>query len=197
MISSSSARASLQIGEHEFLGQRCHRGRRRRAPRSASRAVRSRVDVSHVRDAGQIAQTIRCRPARQRSPRSTRRARRPSAPILDTRSRSRRRATRPGDRDLFATTTRAAALARRRTRAIVVVSGSSRRAPRRSGPRRCARLRARDDPFGFDRVARRPQARGIDQRHAQPSMSTVSVTRSRVVPGTSVTMARADAGQAR
>ena len=58
--------------------------------------------------------------------------------------------------------------------------------------RHLLRLSCALDPFDLDRIDRLAKSRRVDQRHGESAKSTRSVSTSRVVPGSSVTIARAD-----
>ena len=193
--STSSARAraddlvearprGLQIGEQELLRRRRLRTRARRACRDASRALRAVTHAARSRSPRDFAQRLlageRARPSRTASASSPSPCRRGHAT----------------DR-LVACHCRAASRTcwRRSSRRGDAVSSSSRWSSSVSGSlpiendhddrsATLARLHRRATRLRVRRRLRVAHAGGVDERTAMPSISTRSVTRSRVVPGT-------------
>ena len=164
LISSSAARASLQVGEHEFLRQRppsasAAAARARRAPRARARPARCAARWSSPDD--------RAADRRRAPPRSARAGRPEPAP-------GRRRHARTGASSDRPQRGRQIASCLRRKADASDLSASSRSSaaidPRPADTRstiRDTRLPRPRDAFALDRIVRVAQARGVDERHAQ------------------------------
>ena len=195
VISSSACRAADELSEHQLFGrairERClrpfdRRPARHRRARDAARS-RSPADRAARRD----------RSARRRCAAADRRALRRSAPTLRrpiADPRARRSPTPRGRSILLTTTTRGPAPVAISSSRLTGNGADPSSTTTVSAATCCACSRAAD-AFGLDRVGRLAQPGGVDERHRQPPMSTRSVSRSRVVPGTSVTIARVGADQ--
>ena len=194
VISSKRAARLVQVGQHEFL--RHARPPRPRPPApTASRACSSSATCRRLAIAGAI--------ARARSPPAAlasiaraqrRRSRRRSATTPSMRARRRSRRPTPAGRSLLLDDDHARPADRvLEQRAIVVGRAAAIDRARPATVRRVSRAcRARAIAFVLDRVAGARATPAVSTSvSGTPSMSTRSVSRSRVVPGTSVTMARA------
>ena len=160
-------------------------GRGARAPpRAARRAAMLEI-------AGSVAQRLRAGQRARDRARAARRARRRSARTRRRARRQRRpRRTDRGRSALFLTITRgrvAGVVEQRRSSSVSASLRSSTTSTRSDAARACT-LRATPSRSIRSLVSRAPAV--STSVSARPSMSTRSVTRSRVVPGTSVTMAR-------
>ena len=193
------ARAA-EIGQHELLGRASRRARARPAIDRVARILDER-QVPDVRDRRRIAQVlargeqraaIRSRARRvpgRSSPRPATAFVVPQAEVVDA-------STRAGKIDLLverrARRGAAAAISARSSADKRLASVSDRPA---SAPRPAAPVCARRTPSASisSRASRRPAV--STSVSASPSTSTRSVSKSRVVPGMSVTIARGRAGQ--